>query len=171
MEKRFILKAIAPISHGVHEGSYWIHPSGKGSFGNSPAIKERVEAAVESRQFPIIIDLEEVTGMDSTFMGMLAGLAIKLQQQGQKLQLTGVSESNKASLVELGLDHMMEINPQNESWCGKEDEIRRSLQSVLWEKEASLGEHVLTCHRNLYELNDANKDKFGSVMEVLKKQV
>lgn len=77
-------------------------------------VKECAERGMNEGRSVIVVDLEACVGMDSTFMGMLAGIAIKLTKlpAGGVLQIAGASERNVQSLEDLGLDALMDINPE-----------------------------------------------------------
>ena len=156
------------ILHGEHDGFYWIRPEGKGTFKCSPAVKEAAEKKMAKGCHRIVVDLEKITGMDSTFMGMLAGLAVKLQKKGERLELAGVSEKSYDSLDDLGLEALLDIEPENAAWRTAIGEIRNSLKP-LDDDEASPGngKHILDCHRNLSDLSEENEEKFKTVMDVL----
>lgn len=136
----------------------------------SPGIKAAVEKEIERNSgTPIFFDLEACTGMDSTFMGMLAGIAMKLKKSGgESLSIIEPGEKNQASLEELGLDQLMEINPLKGPWKKGLAEIRSSLQSLDSEKGPGREDHILECHENLCDADDSNHARFESVLEVLR---
>lgn len=123
----------------------------------------------------IVVDLEACSGMDSTFMGMLAGLAIKLakQPEGGLLQIAGASEKNVQSLEDLGLDALMEINPAEAEWCGQRDVIRAKLQP--WHSHEIAGKErslmVLEAHQILSSTNEDNARRFEAVVQLLEKDL
>ena len=92
-----------------HENEFsWIRCEGKGSFVNSPMLKDWCEQEINAGVSCIVVDLEECKGMDSTFMGTMAGLAMRLMKlPGGKLQVAEPSECNRKSLEDLGLDALM----------------------------------------------------------------
>ena len=158
------------ILHGEYDGFYWIRPEGKGSFKSSPSVKEAVEAKINEGS-NVVVDLEQITGMDSTFMGMLAGLAVKLQKKGKRLELAGVSEKSYDSLEDLGLDAMLDIDPEGSAWRTAIGEIRNSLKSLDGDDAGpGNGKHILDCHQNLCDMSEENEEKFKTVMDVLGKQ-
>ena len=136
----------------------------------SPGIKTAVEKKIEQGEgIAIFFDLEGCTGMDSTFMGMLAGIAMKLKKAGgAPLSIIEPGEKNKASLEELGLNQLMEINPQEGAWKESLSEIRSSLQSLDSGAGAGREDHILECHENLCDADDSNNARFESVLEVLR---
>lgn len=120
-----------------------------------------------------VFDMEECTGMDSTFMGMLAGLAIKLQGAADScLQLCGVSSRNQESLEELGIDSLVEINPDNSEWSKDCVEIRKGLSEWSEDKKAMPDPKlILDTHKTLGSLNKENEQEFSSVIKTFQSQL
>jgi hypothetical protein len=119
----------------------------------------------------LVVDLGGCTGMDSTFMGTLAGMAARLSAADKGvLQIAEPGERNRRSLEDLGLDFLMEIDPPSAVWRGRVDAIRGGLS--LPQVPGSLGQvqrarHVLEAHQNLSEVNEKNAEEFGSVVNML----
>ncbi len=157
------------IKHGTGDSYYWIRPEGKGDFNVSPLVKQAAESKLKKGCGQVVIDLEAVPGMDSTFMGTLAGLAVRMQKAGRRLQLAGVGEKNRDSLEDLGLDVLMEIEPPHAVWRGKQGEIRENLKSMTTGSAAGSSDHVLKSHQQLSELNPENEKKFRTVLDMLGK--
>lgn len=135
----------------------------------SPSIKTAVETEVGKGIREIYFDLEGCTGMDSTFMGMLAGVAMHLRKNGGgTLTIVESGGKSQASLQELGLSQLMEINPSEGSWIGKMIEIRSGFAPLDPQSDPGKEGHILECHENLCEADDENNDRFRSVLEVLK---
>ena len=154
----------------------WIRCVGKGNFLNSAALKECAEKCLLAGERCIVVDLEACTGMDSTFMGMLAGLAMRLTKQngGGRLEIAYAGEKNLQSLEDLGLDALIEINPSSALWQGKGEVIRSELQP--WVKGGKVtarerGEHVLETHKILSAASEENAKKFESVVNLLEKEL
>lgn len=165
-----------PILVGVFDGFSWIRCEGKGSFLNSPIMKSFGDERIAAGEKRLIVDLAACTGMDSTFMGTLAGMAARLSAKGGEggLQIAEPGERNRRSLEDLGLDFLMEINPPAASWRGRVDAIRRNLGPP--QPMESLGQiqrarHVLDAHQTLSGVSDKNAREFAAVVETLKDQV
>ncbi len=161
---------VCPIKVGKFEGFSWIRCEGKGSFLNSPAVKEFGESRVRSGEKCLVIDLEDCTGMDSTFMGTMAGLASRLKEKGGKLQVADAGEKNRNSLEDLGLDFLMEIEPENASWEKLEDKARDLLKPKTAGMKAGTElhtRHVLEAHEILSDANEGNRRKFSGVVGML----
>src|SRR5260221_5584242 len=69
----------ASILVGVTGKAVCIKVRGKGSFQNSPALKEFAREMFERGHRVFVVDLADCPVMDSTFMGTLAGLALRLR--------------------------------------------------------------------------------------------
>lgn len=135
----------------------------------SPAIKSAVEEEIASRRTLIYVDLAGCTGMDSTFMGMLAGLSMMLRKaQAPQLTIIEPGKKNQASLEELGLSQMMNLNPNDGAWEGELADIRAGLIPLESRNGAGREDHILECHENLCDADDSNKARFESVLEVLR---
>jgi anti-sigma B factor antagonist len=123
----------------------------------------------------LVVDLAGCSGMDSTFMGTLAGMAARLSAiEGGTLQIAEPGERNRRSLEDLGLDFLMEINPPAARWRGKVDGIRENLRPP--QSGGGLGQHqrsrhVLEAHQTLSGVNDKNAREFAGVVDLLKDQV
>jgi anti-sigma B factor antagonist len=160
---------------GHYGGFIWIRAEGKGSFLLSPALKECAEALMSADHSSLVIDLEDCSGMDSTFMGTLAGLAIRVSKNfGGNVHVVAASERNHRSLEDLGLDFLMKINEAGMPWEGHLDEVRSSLRACEVNRATAIrtrAEHILDAHRKLSGLNEANTEKFEGVLSVLQAEL
>jgi anti-anti-sigma regulatory factor len=138
---------------------------------NSPAVKAFGDLRIAAGDNLLVVDLGGCTGMDSTFMGTLAGMAARLSAADKGvLQIAEPGERNRRSLEDLGLDFLMEIDPPSAVWRGRVDAIRSGLSFP--QVPGSLGQvqrarHVLEAHQNLSEVNEKNAEEFGSVVNML----
>ncbi|MDG1357893.1 MAG: STAS domain-containing protein [Akkermansiaceae bacterium] len=151
----------------------WIRCDGKGSFINSPLVKDWCEKELGAGATCIVVDLEECKGMDSTFMGTMAGLAMRLMKLPKgRLQIAGPSERSRKSLEDLGLDVLMDIDPEEASWRQSIEDIRANLVACRGSDEkVGQGVHVLDAHRKLCEADNRNTEKFGTVVDYLEAEV
>lgn len=162
------MKSPSPILAGQLDSLVWIRPQGRGTFLESPLVEKVVEASLDANQTEFVIDLEACPGMDSTFMGMLAGLGIRFRKRGgSQLTILGTTAKTKASLVELGLHHLSRIEPADGPWKGRMEEFRKSLLPVDGKDQTDKESHVLKCHENLCVADDANLDRFKTVLDML----
>lgn len=164
-----------PILVGIFDGFSWIRCEGKGSFLNSPALKAFCLERIAAGEHCLVVDLEACTGMDSTFMGTLAGMATRLSaKEGAVLQIAGAGERNRHSLEDLGLDFLMEIDPEKPVWLGSVESIRAGLK--LHRPAGALGQiqqtkHVLEAHKALSETSEKNLRAFSNVVTLLESEL
>lgn len=162
------------ITVGEVEGSKWVSVHGKGNFLSSPKLKEYVEGCLKNKGCEgIVVDLDSCSAMDSTFMGTLAGLAGRMMEREGTLSIVGLSTRNRDSLVDLGLDAIMEMeDEEGESpWSDNLETIREGLTN--WDgsqNSAAAAEEVLEAHRKLCQVDDRNHAKFEAVLDVLEKE-
>lgn len=153
---------------GVFDGFSWIRYEGKGSFVNSPAMKAYGDERIAAGERCLVVDLGGCTGMDSTFMGTLAGMASRLSAvAGGGLQIADTGERNRRSLEDLGLDYLMEIDPPQALWRGRLEAIRNDLnspQSPTLACAIQRTRHVLEAHQNLSGMNEKNAGEFKDVV-------
>jgi len=142
---------------------------------NSPSVKAFGDQQVVAGQRLLVVDLAACSGMDSTFMGTLAGMASRLSaMDGGSLHIAEPGERNRRSLEDLGLDFLMEINPPSAIWSDKLDAIRKELKPP--QAAGSLGQiqrtkHVLEAHQILSGVSDKNAREFENVVEMLQEQI
>jgi anti-sigma B factor antagonist len=167
----------ARILAGSLNGVLWLRVEGKGSYEICPFLSrfasERLAAGVRH----IVVDLESCPSMDSTFMGTLTGVAVRLAAHpGGRLQIVNPNQRNQQLLSNLGLDNVFEVDREGTTWPHE-----RALISKLLEKEQGLlqspipkRDHcacVLEAHENLARVTDANIPKFHDVIECLKREM
>jgi anti-sigma B factor antagonist len=100
----------ASILVGVTGKTVYVKVKGKGSFQNSPALKEFARETFERGHRNYVVDLAECPVMDSTFMGTLAGIALRLRESDTgSLLVCNVNERNSDLLRNLGLNNLFKI--------------------------------------------------------------
>lgn len=162
------------ITFGTFEEFTWIRCEGKGSFLQSPALKECAEKRRTKGETRFVIDLEACSGMDSTFMGLLAGLASRVSKEDGVVMIASPGDKNRRSLEDLGLDCLLQIAPSDAAWVGKEAEIRAQLNPYSQHRmpDAKVrAQHVLDSHRTLASTSDDNAKRFATVLQVLEEDV
>jgi hypothetical protein len=176
MQQAHFVTENSDIYFGKFEGFSWIRFSGKGNYLSSPALKQCSEELLKTGERCIVIDLTACGGMDSTFMGMLAGLALRLTKQsgGGRLEIARANEKNLQSLEDLGIDAFMEINPADAPWNQDIARIEAALQQWGGANKPDMRERgrlVLEAHKTLSDASEENAKKFASVVNLLEKEL
>jgi len=149
--------------------------AGRGSFKMGPALKEFGVAAIEQGARRMILDLHDCQGMDSTFMGVLAGLAVRLRQRGGELHVIRLSPKTRQLLATLGIDQLVRAYLDAET----PDELRRRLpedENGLRRLETApdrlrATETMIEAHETLTQVDDANRPRFKDVLAFLREDL
>lgn len=161
-----------PITVGIFEGFSWIRCEGKGSFINSTLVKSFGEERIKRGETLLVVDLGGCTGMDSTFMGILAGLARRIGRApaGGSIQIADVGERNRRSLEDLGFGVLLDIDPPATDWRERIASIREMLRPPQSTPQ-NMTEIVKVAHDELRAMNEKNAREFEGVVRILEKDL
>ena len=163
------------ITIGIFDGFSWIRCEGKGSFVNSPIVRNFGDERIAAGDHRIVVDLAACTGLDSTFMGTLAGIAAKLTEKASgTLEVAEPGQRNRQSLESLGLNYLMEIDPPGADWHDRIRSIRNDLKPRSAPAPAGQFErarHVLEAHKSLTDISDKNARDFSDVVKMLEDEL
>jgi len=148
----------------------WIRVEGKGSFLNSSGLKEFAREMTQRGHREFVVDLKNCPVMDSTFMGTLAGIALRLREIGQgTLHVINLNERNYDLLRNLGLDQLFSIDA---SGVVDEDGIPELTSSEPDAKDRTTqAKTMLEAHEALVKADPENLTKFKDVLEYLKQDL
>ena len=90
------------LTYHEFDDCLWIRCTNRGSFVNSPALKTISEKYLARGGKLIVVDMEICPGVDSTFMGTLAGLARQMTAQGGFLQIATPTKRTRSAMESLG---------------------------------------------------------------------
>ena len=153
-----------------------IRVEGRGSFRISPPMKQFIHQVIASKTADgILIDMSDCSGMDSTFMGVVAGLSCLIKSKpALSFKLINLSEKNKKLLVTLGVDRVVDYSM---STTGAEQELMSHQSSGTQTLEPDFADKLeaakttLVAHETLVNINPKNLAKFKSVLELLESDV
>ena len=155
----------------------FIRVHGRGSFMISANMKEFSAAAIDTGCKSLVLDMAECVSMDSTFMGVLAGLAFRLKQKAAgRITMVNLSFRTRGLLATLGLDevidpHMVGATPESLQpyFQGTADGL-----TTLDTRENSArvtAETMIEAHENLVKLSPENLPKFKDVLTFLREDL
>jgi len=157
---------------GVNGPSVWIKVEGKGSFLNSGSLKEFAREMVDRGYRQFIVDLEKCSMMDSTFMGTMAGVALRLKELGRgHLHIVHCGGRSQELLSGLGLDQIFSI--RNNGLIAPECESLASSETAPspGERKKAQAETMLEAHEALCAAVPENLLRFKDVLEYLKQDL
>ena len=148
----------------------WIRVEGKGSFLNSTGLKEFAREMTNRGYREFVVDLKSCPVMDSTFMGTLAGISLRLKELGQgQLQVINLNDRNRDLLTNLGLDRLFTLD-QRPAAAISQEAAQQPLEPVAADKMTQ-AQTMLEAHEACVEANPENAAKFKDVLEYLKQDL
>jgi anti-anti-sigma factor len=143
--------------------------TGRACFQNSACLRDFVMEMLHQGKNRFVLDFQQCTSMDSTFLGVLAGLALDLKKRaGGSLVLARMGSRNLELVRNLGLHRLLTVDagefPMGFDRC--DTPLQCGDQSEL--EHARL---VLEAHENLVNVDESNRAKFQDVLAFLKNRV
>jgi anti-anti-sigma regulatory factor len=142
---------------------------GRGSFQNSGCFKAFYQQLLKQGVGRFVVDLDACTYLDSTFLGILLGLGLKLKEAGNGLlHILNANPRNLELLRNLGLDRLIIIDSDNGNGSGP-GRLEEVPCPVPTRTEAA--PTILEAHENLMEFDPRNISKFKDVVEFLREDL
>lgn len=148
--------------------------NGKANYMNCNAFREFIDKMLADGKKQFVLDFTACKGMDSTFLGILAGTALELRGRTPPgiFIITNLSERNHELITNLGLQNLLTVGddlPQEaadklaQAGSAEFDELKNA--------EVSDARAVLEAHENLVKADEQNVAKFQDVISFLRNQV
>jgi anti-sigma B factor antagonist len=156
----------ANLSVWVSQQEAWIRIGGRASFNNSVDFKTLINSLAQDGCSHFILDLSECLLMDSTFLGVLAGLGLKYPHNGNDRPAFELLNPNHriADLLEnLGVAHLFHIIHGQATAHSSHDVEHTAAQ----DDGAEVTRTCLEAHETLMKLDPKNVPKFKDVTEYL----
>ena len=144
----------------------YIRVIGLATMHNCGALSEFCNAELDVDCREVVFDLRQCTGMDSTFMGVMAGLALRYQDRPEPVAVVNADEHCRTLMEGLGLSHIVNVHaeavdiPQVEGQELRED----------WATEQERLQCIMQAHENLVRIDQRNKERFGRFLHAFTKQ-
>lgn len=174
------------IQYAVHNGSYILRLSGDVRLVFCTAIDALLNTILlDEKLTGVLIDLSAVSNIDSTSLGMLAKIAVKIKQtlNARPIIVSDNPDINRI-LTTMGFKQVfylldkVPIFVENKKILGDADEKidKIALQDMLKDipqvdsTQQEICAKVLEAHRVLMGLNSTNKETFKTVVDELEKE-
>ncbi len=149
-----------------HDGAYALKLVGDVRVDLCTAIDDYFEHMFENPDFEsVLVDLCEAEGLDSTTLGLLAKLALRVRRQyGLRPAIYSSNSGINRLLGSMAFNKLFDIR---EEACGNID-CNSEIPSIN-EDADSARQKVIEAHRILMDLSDANRERFRDLMTVLER--
>jgi anti-anti-sigma factor len=143
---------------------------GRACFQNSPCLRDFFAEMMRQGKARFVLDFRACGSMDSTFLGVLAGVAIELRKKnnGGSIVLARVGQRNLELFRNLGLHRFLTVDTGQAT--ANLDNCRDALQCKT-HTELENARMVLEAHENLVTADEANRTKFQDVLSFLRNRV
>lgn len=145
---------------------------GRASFQNSGSLNDFFNTLIYQGKTRFVIDFQNCSSMDSTFLGVLAGAALDLFKQNPpgSLVLVRVGPRNLELIRNLGLDRILKIDTSDDTAALATGDASQALPASDLD-EITSARMVLAAHENLVTADESNRAKFQDVLAFLKERI
>lgn len=144
---------------------------GRGSFQNSGCLKAFYLQLLKEGITRFVVDLNACTYLDSTFLGILLGLGLKLKEAGNGLlHILNASPRNLELLKNLGLDRLIQIDGKHTDLNGVAEKQLEEMPCPV-PTRAEAAPTILEAHEALMDFDPRNVPKFKDVVEFLREDL
>jgi len=155
----------------------FVKPIGRATFKLAPALKRFSVSVISKGCRDVQFDMSDCTTLDSTFMGVLAGIAMWPVENGKKVQLslTGLNPRTRSMLSTLGLERIISCCNADEVKGGRGSASTHPEQVVQEVKpdadKAETLETMRTAHQDLVRVDKENAARFFDVLTYLDQEI
>ena len=140
-------------------GGYSVSVAGRANFDYAVPLRELAQKLTADDWLQI--DLENCEAMDSTFMGVLTMLALKMRKSGLKVKIIGASEVLFKLLQDLGVAKLFDFVSANGAMSVGGGQVLSSGAADM----LTTAETVAEAHRTLAAADSSNVERFKQVIE------
>src|SRR5205814_1580468 len=160
------------IQVGVRGPTIWVKVEGRGSVLNSGNMKEFASEMLDRGYREFVVDLADCAMMDSTFMGKMASVALRLKELGRgHLHIVHCGNRSQQLLSGLGLDQIFDIHSDGigAPECEALEQASRSQTLDSQKKEQT--ETMIKAHEALCDAAPENIFRFKDVLDFLRQDL
>ena len=161
----------ANLSVAASEKVAWIRISGRASFNNSVDFRTVVTSLWDRGCTHFVLDLSECLLMDSTFLGVLAGLGLKYPHNGSTKHVFELLNPNAriSDLLEnLGVSQLFDVVQGPPSGTPAMQDVTGTPGQ---RDDTEVTRTCLEAHRTLMQINPGHIPKFKDVAEFLQEDL
>lgn len=165
-------KASCSLWVAIDHSEVFLRVVGRASFAISPSLKQFGDAIVNHPCKRFVLDMAECESADSTFLGILAGLSMRLKKSaGVPMIMVNLSSKIYEAVSLLGLNRIIECYPAGMCPAELQEKLQRVDQLERIEIEQAekrvAAETILEAHTDLARLDERNHSKFKDLLSLL----
>ena len=103
------------ITRADHGDRTVVHLGGEIDVYTAPLVREKLDEQIQAGRTDLVVDLTDVTFLDSTGLGVLVGRLKLARTRGGSMRLVGTDDRVLKVFAITGLDKVFEIHPDVES--------------------------------------------------------
>ncbi len=146
-----------------------VRVDGRATFQNSGCLREFIARMLAQGKPRLVLDFAGCEGVDSTFLGVLAGAAIEIRRSAPEgsLVIVRAGTRNLELMRNLGLHRLLTLD--SSAGVAGTATFDTALQ-VRRQSEAESARLVLEAHENLVAADEANRSRFQDVLAILRER-
>lgn len=154
---------------GCMDRTVHVKVQGRATFQNSAGLKRFMREMIQRGYRKFVVDLDSCELMDSTFMGTLAGAALRLREMRHGgLDVVNANDRNRALLSGLGLDQLFNVFP--DAGPHTLPDTGHAMETAAATKDQQQ-ETVLEAHEALARADASNAVRFRDVIDFLRQEL
>jgi len=155
----------------AHADPILIRIVGRASYLNVAPLCDFMTAMQQQGRRDFVLDTERCTGMDSTFLGLLAGLALEVKQAEKpgSVVLCRLSPRNLELIRNLGLHRLLEVDA-DPAGLSFGTEAGQALGGPPPSPQVASAHLILRAHESLCEADEGNRARFQDVITYLRQE-
>jgi anti-anti-sigma factor len=154
------------IEVGVQDRTLLVRVRGRGIFLNCQPLKQYALGLVGRDCRTVLVEAGECTYMDSSFLGMLTGLAIALRRVGGAVEIANPQPKVNETMRAIGLYHVFTVQAPSIVSAIPTERLTPAYLDKL-----ELAKEILEAHGHLIEADQGNRERFRMVREELHKEL
>jgi len=169
-------KNIQTIKVAKKGETFFIKVTGAGTLDNSFLLKDFFRQMIAKNFESFILCLEDCPYMDSTFLGVLVGISLRLKENfDAKLKLTGTNKYNLnilkmldvTNLFNISRDSFFDISRNTIKFPSQRKTLKKKIELSTLQK----AKHIRASHYNLMKASPACQMRFIYVQRLLSKEI
>ena len=156
----------------VHNEPVLIKVNGRANYLNCAPLRELFKALIREEKHHYVIDFSQCAGMDSTFLGIMAGAILELRkcEPPGTITLCHLGTRNLELINNVGLHRLLAVESDCEA-CATMSFDATQVKEVTPAEAPADSSLILEAHQSLIQADQENRSKFQDVVSFLKKEI